>query len=191
MGFVRRTIRRSRVARGVNPLLPRLGQFGCLPASGFGTWGYERARERTDEYREIRDAVGDLVGNDPDSSRLRDDPIDAEIVQDAAVRRAFSVGNETSLWWRHYPRSGCPHQEMQLHPEPHQKPVFTPGDTVRLKGKPDRARRVVSVEWHCYCHEFVYIVETSTHGQFASVPYWFASQLVAEDQWQREQEGAS
>ena len=56
---------------------------------------------------------------------------------------------------------------------------------MRLRGKPERARRVLRVEWHYYRGRFVYIVETC--GYFDA--YWFAEQLVVVPRDSLEAEG--
>jgi hypothetical protein len=46
---------------------------------------------------------------------------------------------------------------------------------VRLRGKPEKIRRVLKSEWHRHRYEFVYVVETSAPQSFD--PYWFIEQL--------------
>lgn len=76
-------------------------------------------------------------------------------------------------WWVQYPQPSC--AEPQLRPGPDQRPVFREGDVVWLRGKPDRPRRVLAVEWHMHRYQFVYVVQTSAPSGFR--PYWFAPQL--------------
>lgn len=100
--------------------------------------------------------------------------------------------NENDTWWRKYPCPGCSHTLPRASPLPHEKPVFQPGERVRIKDKPERLRLVIHVVWHTYCHEFVYVVETSTsqkrtYEPSTLVPYWFDTQLVSEEQWKSEQ----
>lgn len=49
---------------------------------------------------------------------------------------------------------------------------------VRLVDKPSTRRRVLDVQWHMHCHEFVYFVETTRNWCCA---YWYAAQLVADE----------
>jgi hypothetical protein len=84
-------------------------------------------------------------------------------------------------WWVQYPKpSASPSIET---PPENQLPMFRVGDGVRLKGKPEKLRRVLFIDWHSYRHEFVYIVETSVlyHFGLHKSPYWFAPQLIAEE----------
>jgi hypothetical protein len=53
------------------------------------------------------------------------------------------------------------------------------GDVVRLKGKPDRRRRVLEVEWHRHRYQYIYVIETSAPPTFS--PYWFFDQLAVEN----------
>jgi hypothetical protein len=78
-------------------------------------------------------------------------------------------------WWRSYPRtSRTPAREPWF-----LKPDFKPGDLVRLRGRPQVKRRILDVEWHWYCHQYCYYVETSTSRAGVYCPaYWFAHQLV-------------
>jgi hypothetical protein len=88
---------------------------------------------------------------------------------------------------------------LQIHPKRHQKPVFKVRDKVRLRGKPDKSRQVLYVIWHLHCHDFVYVVESFTRRKptrkpyrpSSIVPYWFASQLISEEEWQNKQERAA
>jgi len=64
---------------------------------------------------------------------------------------------------------------MISEPLPGARPVFVEGDMVRLRGKPDKKRRVLAVEWHRHRYKFVYVVETSAPSGFR--PYWFGKQL--------------
>jgi hypothetical protein len=48
---------------------------------------------------------------------------------------------------------------------------------VRLRGKPERRRRVIAVEWHPYRYQYVYVVETSAPPYFQLSPYWFYDQV--------------
>ncbi|MBB6051367.1 hypothetical protein [Armatimonas rosea] len=76
-------------------------------------------------------------------------------------------------WWQYFPKKSA-----LLPSEPGRRdspdPTLTPGTWVRLRGKPERARRVLRVEWHYYRRQFVYIVETRRYFD----AYWFAEQLV-------------
>ncbi len=86
-------------------------------------------------------------------------------------------------WWIQYPKPSC--SKIISEPFPDLRPVFQVGDFVRLKDKPDRARKVLNVDWHCHRYEFVYIVETSAPDFFGyglTSPYWFAPQLILERQ---------
>jgi hypothetical protein len=82
-------------------------------------------------------------------------------------------------WWKRYrPLSSPPLRGPGA--DDHPDPNLAQGALVRLKGKPDRIRRVLRAEWHSFRHAYVYIVETSAamrkyaHTPF---PYWFADQL--------------
>jgi hypothetical protein len=80
-------------------------------------------------------------------------------------------------WWVQYPKPSC--SKLIAEPLENQSPVFQVGDLVRLKGKPERVRQVLVIEWHCHRYKFVYIVETSAPYPFGlyNSPYWFAPQL--------------
>lgn len=84
---------------------------------------------------------------------------------------------ERHPWWKrhHGAASGRPRPS-----EPKDVPDMrlAPGTRVRLKGKPDRVRRVIMAVWHRHRRQFVYIVETSARRPFE--PYWFADQLTTE-----------
>jgi hypothetical protein len=77
-------------------------------------------------------------------------------------------------WWKHYPIA--PRTQPILEPLPEAKQIFEIGDCVRLKDKPDKARRIVDIRWHRYRHQFVYYMEVSGDSWRA---YWFAAQLIA------------
>jgi hypothetical protein len=83
-----------------------------------------------------------------------------------------------ALWWKRYPEV-----ESRYTQEPGRKDVLDPrlsvGTRVRLCGKPNKARAILKVEWHRYRYRYVYVVEASG----GSVPYWFADQLMLEDEW--------
>jgi hypothetical protein len=78
----------------------------------------------------------------------------------------------TAPWWRLFPRESRPSRPRG--PDDHPDPRFAAGAWVRLRGKPERARRVLSHDWHWHRQQFVYVVETSSLG---FEPYWFAAQL--------------
>jgi hypothetical protein len=78
------------------------------------------------------------------------------------------------VWWQMYPRESRWPREAGPGDAP--DPRLAPGTKVRLRGRPERVRKVLSSEWHRHRHRFVYIVETS--GSFAA--YWFPEQLVLE-----------
>lgn len=90
---------------------------------------------------------------------------------------------ETAPWWKRYPevRSG-----YLQDPRPNDIPDsrLLPGTPVRLCGKPDRARKVLTVQWHYYRYRYVYVIETSG----GTLPYWFADQLMLEGENQPVQE---
>lgn len=80
---------------------------------------------------------------------------------------------DKSLWWKRYPHkdaSGCRDAWASETPDPR----LTVGTMVRLCGKPAKARKVLSVEWHWYRHRYVYEVEVS------GCAYWFTDQLMLE-----------
>jgi hypothetical protein len=77
-------------------------------------------------------------------------------------------------WWKQYPRRGS-RLPRPCGATDRPDPRLVPGTFVRLKGKPDRRRRVLGSEWHWSWYEFVYFVETSARAPFR--PYWFARQL--------------
>ena len=77
-------------------------------------------------------------------------------------------------WWKQYPWRGS-RWPRPIGPTDRSDPRLAPGVLVRLKGKPERLRRVLSSEWHWIRYEFVYFVETSARPPFR--PYWFADQL--------------
>ena len=87
------------------------------------------------------------------------------------------------VWWRQYLEVES-RQPRQPSPNDMPAPRLTPGASIRLKGKPDRIRAVLKVEWHRHRYQYVYVVETSARTLFE--PYWFADQLevqpVTEDQ---------
>ncbi|WP_309719522.1 hypothetical protein [Armatimonas sp.] len=76
-------------------------------------------------------------------------------------------------WWQHFPRTSSLFPKEQGGRD-FPDPTLAPGTWVRLRGKPEKPRRVLRAEWHRYHWQFVYIVETS--GYFDA--YWFAEQLV-------------
>lgn len=79
-------------------------------------------------------------------------------------------------WWRLYPAKSRTIGRKPVGA----RPDFREGQMVRLVRRPDRARRVLSVEWHPFMREFCYYVETSTSRAGAPCPaYWFAPQLQA------------
>ncbi|MDD4911761.1 MAG: hypothetical protein PHP57_05650 [Sideroxydans sp.] len=84
----------------------------------------------------------------------------------------------STLWWKRYPDTN-----RHLSCEPGRDDVADPrlsvGTRVRLCGKPNKARAILKVEWHRYRYRYVYVVEASG----GSVPYWFADQLMLEDEW--------
>ncbi|MDD4964341.1 MAG: hypothetical protein PHI11_10545 [Gallionella sp.] len=85
---------------------------------------------------------------------------------------------QKSPWWKRYPKaeSRWPREPgTDDIPAPH----LTVGTLVRLRGKPDKARAILKVEWHWIRYCYVYVVEASG----GSVPYWFADQLMPEDEW--------
>jgi hypothetical protein len=77
------------------------------------------------------------------------------------------------VWWKQYPKT---ESRKCRQPPPGGAPqsLLAVGTLVRLRGKPERARRIVSCEWHWYRYEYVYVVETASG--FAA--YWFAPQLL-------------
>ena len=84
-------------------------------------------------------------------------------------------------WWKRYPAL---HSPPLRDPGPDDRPEqhLAPGTRVRLKGRPDRVRRVLRTEWHSFRHVYVYIVETSaperrSYRSHTRFPYWFADQL--------------
>lgn len=79
-----------------------------------------------------------------------------------------------SHWWMQFPR---PESRTPREPRPEDRPLLAQGDLVRLRGKPDRARRVLRAEWHWHRHAFVYIVETNAPSHFE--PYWFFEQMAS------------
>ena len=94
-----------------------------------------------------------------------------------AMKICWGAWPERRPWWKRYrgAASGRPQP-----PGPKNVPDMrlAPGTHVRLKGKPDRVRRVIKAVWHHYRRQFVYIVETSARRPFE--PYWFADQLTPE-----------
>lgn len=78
-------------------------------------------------------------------------------------------------WWKHFP-----HTESRSPRDPTtvDQPALQAGDVVRLKLKPDIARRVIKVQWHAHRYEYVYVIETSARSPFE--PYWFLGQLKKE-----------
>ena len=66
-------------------------------------------------------------------------------------------------------------------PEPSEKPILSVGTLVRLRGKPQRLRRIIEVQWHSIRWVYVYVVETSTSDRKRRfTPYWFLPQLAVE-----------
>jgi hypothetical protein len=58
-------------------------------------------------------------------------------------------------------------------------PVFTKGQSVRLKDKPDRPRAVLAVEWHRHRQQYCFRVQTSSSDAGLADPsYWFTAQLI-------------
>jgi hypothetical protein len=93
------------------------------------------------------------------------------------------MSTQFSNWWKYYPKVPAPDSHV-FEPPPDLQPAFQIGDVVRLRGKPDRLREVLAIEWHFYRGEFAYIVETSAAHRFVWArphsPYWFAPQLQLE-----------
>jgi hypothetical protein len=105
----------------------------------------------------------------------------------------FNLGR--LLFWKVRPTPDPPAQEREWHgpwwmryrplyrpesrePSEQDLPKLEIGAMVLLKGKPDRRRRVLAAEWHCFRYQYVYIVETN--GQMKRPPfrpYWFLDQL--------------
>lgn len=87
-----------------------------------------------------------------------------------------NIGRQSNrhVWWRSYPNVES-RQPRQPTPDDVPDQRLDPGASIRLKGKPDRVRRVLKVEWHSHRYQYVYIVETSAPAPFE--PYWFADQL--------------
>jgi hypothetical protein len=88
--------------------------------------------------------------------------------------RAFP--QPTPAWWQRHPRLRS--RRRPRPPTAQESPQLTEGTLVRLRGKPDRQRRVLQSTWHWHRHEYVYIVETSARPPFK--PYWFFDQLSVE-----------
>jgi hypothetical protein len=76
-------------------------------------------------------------------------------------------------WWVQYQKPSC--SKMVVSPLPGVTPAFQEGQLIRLRGKPEKPRRVLAVEWHRHRYEFVYVVETSAPIWLR--PYWFGPQL--------------
>ncbi len=83
-------------------------------------------------------------------------------------------------WWMQFPKI---ESRKPREPTPGEHPSLSCGALVRLRGKPDRLRRVVRTEWHRHRYEFVYVVETNAPRQFE--PYWFYEQLASETKTER------
>ncbi|RYG72644.1 hypothetical protein EON80_03975 [bacterium] len=90
-----------------------------------------------------------------------------------------------SNWWRLY-QTGS-RTTGRWEPDPDKSPIFHVGDVVRLRGKPNKPRRVLSVRWHAFRYDYSYLIETSYSARFGALrddlPYWFAPQLVLESEW--------
>ena len=82
------------------------------------------------------------------------------------------------LWWKHFPdKSRTAYVKA---PSSTESQLFYVGDRVRLVGKPEKARQVLNVRWHCFRHEWVYVVETDAPVEMKNWIYWFASQLTTD-----------
>jgi hypothetical protein len=83
-----------------------------------------------------------------------------------------------SAWWKRYTNK----KSRLPYPQPAEaRPLLQVGTVVRLKGKPDRPRRVLEAQWHWIRREFVYVVETSARTTpYVFKPYWFSDQLQVE-----------
>lgn len=86
----------------------------------------------------------------------------------------FGIGQPIH-WWKHFPRT---ESRRRRDPTPLDRPGLQPGEAVRLKRKPQLARRVIKVQWHAHRYEYVYVIETSARPPFE--PYWFLGQLERE-----------
>ncbi len=82
-------------------------------------------------------------------------------------------------WWKCYPDSNGRHA-LEPGGNDMPDPRLPVGTMVRLCGKPDKARRILSLDWHRYRYRYVYKLETSG----GDVPYWFADQLILEGESQ-------
>ena len=82
-------------------------------------------------------------------------------------------------WWRHYPGSAG---QVPLKPAESNKPALAVGTCVRLRGRPERLRRITGTEWHWHRREYVYVIETTASDLKKRFdPYWFLPQLIVED----------
>lgn len=52
-------------------------------------------------------------------------------------------------------------------------PKYKVGDIIRFIEKPERARKILKIEWHSHRYRWVYIVETSASDLGIFRPYWF------------------
>ncbi len=88
------------------------------------------------------------------------------------------LDKQQSLWWKRYPKT---ENRYPREPGPNDIPAphLSVGTLVRLRGKPDKARAILKVEWHRYRYRYVYVVEASG----GELPYWFADQLMLEGEW--------
>jgi hypothetical protein len=75
-------------------------------------------------------------------------------------------------WWKHFPQT---ESRQYRGPSANDRPALRAGDSVRLKLRQEKTRRVLKVEWHSHRHEYVYVIKTSAAPRFE--PYWFLGQL--------------
>jgi hypothetical protein len=71
-------------------------------------------------------------------------------------------------------------------------PEFEVGMEVRLRGKPEKIRKILEVSWHFHRYRYCYKVETSTSDRGCTCPaYWFIEQFdVADTMGERKRNGS-
>lgn len=59
------------------------------------------------------------------------------------------------------------------------RPKYAVGQSVRIVKKPERARRILEIEWHYEREEWVYKIELFKYGNTKwNNAYWFEPQLI-------------
>jgi hypothetical protein len=97
----------------------------------------------------------------------------------------ITASNNNTCWWKRYPKAGNGYPIDEPRPDNLPDPRLPIGTVVRLCAKPEKARKILRIEWHRYRYRYVYVIETSA---CAFEPYWFIDQLMLDGENQCLQE---